>query len=456
MRAGAALLVILLLPSAVRAQQGCDILDSRDTQVQNGGTPQEIRYMSFAVLRCEGGRLIRANDLIHSRASGILQLLGDVLIEDSTQTLTGQNVQYFTATRRIVAYTDVVLTHRATSSVIVTDRLEYDEATEARPVSLIRALPVQRNPRAILREAGSPDSTTLDAQMIEIIGEAGLRGTGSAVLVRDSLTAIGNVIDYSREEGRLEVSGAGSRIEQPDQRLYGDSITAVVTGDDEVREVLTRHGARLEAEDMRVTAPAIRLYFENGGVDRMVAMNWAPLPGTSPGERPFVETDEFRMRADSLDVLAPGQRIEEAVAVGNAFGERLSPDSLRALLPEADAELRTLIESDWVQGDTVRALFTDGVRAPEDTTAATRVMERLLAVGEPARSMYRLREEDAAPDTKLSISYMVGNAIEVRFEAGRVTEVFSSPDGAGVFLQPQEAAQRTRTANGGAGGADGR
>jgi hypothetical protein len=191
---------------------------------------------------------------------------------------------------------------------------------------------------------------------------------------------------------------------------------------------------------MRLTAPAARLFFDSTGVNRLIAMNWQTLPGAVEPPRPHVENEQFRMDADSIDVVAPEQRITEAIAIGSAYGERVTPDSLKALLPEADTTVMKLIANDWMRGDTVRAFFTDNPRAAQDSTAPDRTMDRLLALGSPAQSMYRMRNGES-PDEKLSINYMVGTAIEVQFRDGAVELVYS-PDAVGVFLQPADAARR--------------
>jgi lipopolysaccharide export system protein LptA len=433
-------LLAALLPAGAAAQGDCEIISSGTTTGQNQGTPQEVLSITHPVVHCAGGRRLRADYAVLSQASGQLNLLGNVHFQDSARTLTSTNAQYFSRQRILTASGNAVLVHGATNSVIRGEQVEYHEAGPQRPESLVRAMGGQ--PRAVLRSETRPDSTTLDAQQIEIFGEQRLRGTGSAVLIRDSLRAVGQVIEYGQDTRELQVTGPRARVEVPRYELYGDSITAHLGEDDQIRDVLTRHTAQLWSADLDLTAPAAKLFFENGGVTRVVAMNWPLLPGAEPAARPHVENEQFRMDADSLDVLAPQQNVTEAVAIGSAYGERLTPDSLKPLLPEAEPEVMKLIANDWMRGDTVRAFFVDNPAAAQDTAAPARLMERLLAIGAPAQSMYRMRDE-AAPEAKLSINYLVGTAIEVRFRAGEVAEVIS-PDAVGVFLEPADAARRAR------------
>jgi hypothetical protein len=295
-------------------------------------------------------------------------------------------------------------------------------------------------------EPGVMDTTIVDAAQINVAGERLFRGLGDAVMTRDSLRASGFVIEYDQDSGVLVVTGNGL-VEVPGYELRGDSITATVAEGDEIRDVLARHSTSLHSADMQVTAPALRLFFEDGEVARMVALPWEPaVPGT-PVARATAVNDQFRMEADSLDVLAPGQRIEEVAAVGSAYVERFTPDSLQALLPETDDDVRSLIANDWVRGDTVRAYFTDGPPPDEEGAAVERVLERLWAGGEPARTMHRTRDRNAEPDVLFSLAYLVGRKIDVTFRDGAIAVVTASEDVRGVYLQPSDVAARTTGSN---------
>src|SRR5690606_25991536 len=153
---------------------------------------------------------------------------------------------------------------------------------------------------------------------------------------------------------------------------------------------------------------------------------------------PHVESDAFALDADSIDVRAPGGHISEAVAIGGARGERVLPDSLQALLPEATPEVLALLSRDWMQGDTVRARFAPNPRAAIDSTADATVMEQLAAHGQQAQSMYSVRDENE-PEKKLSFNYLLSSFIEVNFADGEVSTVSAAGDARGVYLQPAEA-----------------
>jgi lipopolysaccharide export system protein LptA len=441
-----AVLAVLLVPATVHAQE-CIVVQSGVTNIINQGTPQQVVYVTVPVITCPGGRRISADNAYISEATGQVQLMGNVLYQDSARTLRSVNATYHSRAQRLDASGNVVLVHRGTNSTIRAEQLHYTEATARRP-ALVQAL--GGRPVAVLRQAGQQDSTTLFAQQIDIVGER-LRGTGDARLVRDSIVAMAYVIEYDQNGRRMDLSGLRTQIDLPGYQLLGDSITATLTEADEVRDILARHEASLGSEDMDVTAGAIRLFFEDGAVARMVAMPWPPRPGALPAGQARVTSEQFNMAADSVDVLAPQQQLREAVAIGRAFVERITPDSLRKYLPEADEAVLRAIANDWMRGDTVRAFFT---AAPADPAAADvtdpaaerqgtadRVLERLYAIGGPAQAMHRMRPEDAAPDAMLSIAYLVGRQVEVTLTDGLVSGVTASEDVRGIYLQPADAAR---------------
>ncbi|HSJ33043.1 MAG TPA: hypothetical protein VK933_16500, partial [Longimicrobiales bacterium] len=437
--AGLAVLLAALAPAAaLYAQTGenCDLLPNptRDFIINNQGTPAESWYITEAVLVCPGGRRIVAQTATYSVGAGQITLNGNVQVDDAGRSLRSEFAQYFTETEQLHARTSVVLREKANGSVIMSEILDIYQETPTRESLLIatggqpRAIMFQRTGTGAIADtmpematAGARDSTVLDAREIRVMGGQSFRGTGNAILRRDSLTATGDAIEFSDATQQLDVMGSAV-VQLPAQELRGDTITGTVDEQDQIDAVLARHGASLHTDDLDVTAPAIRLLFAEGAVERLVAMPWTPAPGAPPGPRPRVVSDMFNMDADSIDVMAPGGQITQALAVGDARGERVIPDSLQALLPEATPEVMALLSRDWMRGDTVRARFAPNPRAETDTAAAATVMEQLAAHGNQAQSMYSIRDEDD-PAAKLSYNYLLSSYIEVNFLDGEVSTV---------------------------------
>jgi lipopolysaccharide export system protein LptA len=481
MRVAWLMLLIMLLAgadSAAAQSMVCDMVERPGGRavISNAGQPTESGIIYRAHFVCDGGQVtIIADTAMYSVAGGTIDLYSRVEVSNPERIMRATRATYFMRIRQLSARDGVVVTDRETGSVITGDVLNYLEAMAERPESQVTVTSTEGLSRALLlrERAGQPgvrDTTIVDASVIFLLGDRLFRGLGRAVMTRDSLRATGSSIEYAEQAGNLEIAG-DARVELPSYVLTGDSITAVLGEDEQIREVLSRHQAVLDSEDLQVTAAAVRIYFEDGGVSQLVAMSWpAPMRGGTPPARARAVSAEFRMEADSLEVLAPEQQLREAAAFGSAYVERITPDSLRDLLPDAEPAVRTLIENDWVRGDTVRAFFTaapepagqgagatparqDAELAPERAAIETdtsreggepaRVLERLWAAGTPAQTMHRTRDENAPEDTRLSIAYLVGRQIEVTFTGGVVEVVTASEDVRGVYLQPAATARRT-------------
>ncbi|CAN5777679.1 hypothetical protein BH23GEM10_BH23GEM10_08150 [soil metagenome] len=431
---------ILLLggpPTPLHAQGTCRIIEvpGSNNQFSNAGTPHETVVITCGAHIICGSRTLRAETATRIAASQRIELFGNVRVEDAGRTLTAQEATFFAGTRQLAARVNVVIRDLQTGSSIRGDLVDYYQESETRPEARIEAVGTSRPARAVLFQAGeTADSTIVDASQITVIGERSFVAVGNAVMTRDSMRATGFTIQYTQQSGELQVVRDGL-VQLPNQEMRGDSINATIGDDDELREVLTRHGASIVSEEMNVTAPAIRLELEDGGVTRMVAMAWPAASGALTSPRPRVEAEEFIMESDSIDVLAPGGQIAEAWAIGDAYGARIAPDSLTAMLPETTPEMLALISSDWMRGDTVRATFIENPALADDPAATERVLDRLMAAGSPAVSVYRMHAENST-DERLSINYLTAARIEVAFVNGAVSVVSAEGNARGMYLQP--------------------
>jgi hypothetical protein len=216
----------------------------------------------------------------------------------------------------------------------------------------------------------------------------------------------------------------------------------VLLNGDEFKELHAFRQVVLESEGVDLTAPLVRIFFETGEVERLVALGGAKIGPNAPQARAV--SPDFVLVADSIDAVSPQQKLERVFAVGKARGERFA-DSV------ADNSLPELIRNDWVQGDTVRAYFTertasDSLPLPRPPAAAgpdsTRVLERIVALGNPASSTYRMREQ-VGDSVELSVNYLTAKMLDVTFKEGAVHKVAAQGDIRGLYLQPPARAQAT-------------
>jgi lipopolysaccharide export system protein LptA len=330
----------------------------------------------------------------------------------------------------------------------------------------------------------------IDARRIFLEGSRYFRATGQVNITRDSLQARADSVEYDESVGSLFLARR-ARVHTASYDLTGETIRLDIPRD-EVREVLARDEAVLEGEDLTLLAPMIRLFLTQGALERLVAVDEtdslavgdtaAAQISAFPGEflaggqphpvalamglesfpsRPYVSAQDFLLWADSVEVLAPGETLDRLRAVGRARGETLARDSLNT--PDTPA----LIRRDWLEGDTIVAIFTrvpDSARAsdslqalpadqPADSLPATPAvatdsaeteyrLERLIAKAQ-ARSLYRLTPSDSTlvEEKRMAVHYVTADQITILMEEGEVQEMEVQGSTTGIHLEPLPAAE---------------
>jgi hypothetical protein len=136
--------------------------------------------------------------------------------------------------------------------------------------------------------------------------------------------------------------------------------------------------------------------------------------GTAWGDslRPNARSDRYTMRADSLAIETPGQRLREIRGYGAAVATA-ARDSLDG-------------QPDWVAGDSLIARF--------DTAGEGRATLRSLDARGRAKAYYRVYQADGS--TLAGINYSRGRRIVVAFHERGVDRVRVLGEGDGVYLEP--------------------
>ena len=285
----------------------------------------------------------------------------------------------------------------ADSAVAGTDSVP--PVTDSVPAAADAVPPAQDSGAAIadsvpvVADSVSPTPYEIDADRFMIDGRRFLRAGGDVVLVRDSLRALGDSLDYDQDVGAMSVWGSAS-VENRGFALTGASVWVTPTvGLNE--EILARDDAELLGSQVTLTAPAIRVFLDNGEVNRLIAISSVPpleepqldTTGFTPGDveraraiaaltaradsldtaedsvaRPLAIADDFQLTGDSIDVSSPDQVLDVVTAIGSARAEAASSDSL------VSEELPEFANRDWMEGDTIIAQFGTGV-AGESTPA---------------------------------------------------------------------------------------
>lgn len=437
------------------ASERCDLLENAYVRSIMAGEGHRIVYISGPVVfGCRDGTRIRADSVVQYTRDDVRQLFGDVRIDGPESTLRADRVDEFGAVGRIRAWNDVVVFDSAQGTRIVGDtlsllrgegagdddrmtvwgedpsavvRLRESAAVEGADSALAPGLEAAddttRAPdslrvsgeeeelpeRAGSASAAPPSPDTVFADRLHLEGRRAFRAGGAVRILREGFHAFSDSLEYLRGGGEMTLLGA-PRIEGDAFELTGRTIQLVL-GEEGVRFVRSRGDARLTGEELLLTAPEVRVFLSDGEMDRLVAVRGeegaeageAPdepasedpgVPGDSVAAppRPVARAEEFVLRADSIEALAPGRALERVFAAGRARGESLGRDSLNT---DATPEIA---RRDWIEGDSVVAFFVSAdttVPAPAGTPArgeegrARSRLDRLVARGN-ARSLYRL------------------------------------------------------------------
>ncbi len=526
--------------------------------------PSEYRHFASGGVdyRCSDGTRVRADSAVVFESDNQVQLYGSVIFEDPDTELRADSATYFSSFRRLTARSGVVVTDRASGTVIRGDNLIYDQASEFR--ALDKMFVYDGSPRATFfvspapapeepptegeqgvadpagqdsgqveeppepdsgqaeeppgpdsgqaaeppepdsgqagpppeEEApGTPESEAasdspadaaepadtlppvpydISAERFHFEGRRYFRAGGEVSILRDSLQAFGDSLDYDQEAGMMLVLG-DAQFESRGYRLTGATITVTPSGSRN-EEIVARGDARLTGEQVDMRAPAIRLFIEGGNVDRLVALaEVPPLPdgdeepqidtrGLSPGDaerarnlagrdspgddaeaapdslpRPVVVAQDFRLTGDSIEVKSPGQRLDEVVAVGDGRAESTEDDSLRT------GDLPDILRRDWIVGDTIIARF--GPAQPSDSGAAAEPpppgagvrLETLTGSGR-ARSLYRMFPGDTTGDgaeTRPAVHLVEGETITIHLDGREVVNMDVVGQTEGWHFEPQ-------------------
>jgi hypothetical protein len=430
-----ALLVMPLLPAPLDAQRNCNITRTGEANLVNPGTPFEVMYMGGGVqVRCAGGTTIRSDSAVYMGQSGMYEFIRNVQYADSARTLTARHMLYHEPQRLVTAENDVVLTDILNGSTLRGPSLSYYLKSETQPEDMLQmhtGRPVAMLIRPAAADTMMRDTTIVVADMLDIVGETRFSARGNVDVTRSNLKAYAASAEFTEDAGDMTLRG-NARIVDEEYTVHGDSIVGASDEEGELREVRALGNARIDAEEMDVQAPVITVFLAESQLDRLVAVGTRNETAPERSVQARALSPELRLLADSLDIRAPGRQVEQVVAIGHGFAERLTTDTTAAERPE-------MPRNDWVRGDTIIARFTDPPPSATDTTQQ-RVLEHLdvRAGTEKARSFYLIPDEND-PNGQPAVNYVIAQRIQVSFRDGQVVAVEADDaDGQlhGMYLRP--------------------
>ncbi len=469
---------LLALPSFVEGQERqCDIdAPGRTEQRVEAGDTVIVLYDPFTVL-CDDGARLEANSGRLFRASRELLLVGDVFFRDEARTLSAGEATYNADTGRLWAIDEVVFENLQDRSTLRGPELEYLRASETRPLALVDAT---RRPTLTLPAGDDPEAEPLEltGDRVQIEGEDDLLALGDVVITRSDLDATAAEARYNSSTEELELL-RNALIVSDEFSLAGELVRArLVAGD--LEEVRSTTNARLEGEDLEVTAPELHLFFAAELLERAIARG-----GEAEG-RAHAVSRTFALVADSIDAGFVEQRIEIVHAVGSARGETIDttaalptagapgvaatdapvtlprtadpgfpipelpapaepaePGDTLLVTPAVEEPRPAILASDWIVGDTITGYFGVEEPAAEEVAALEpgaepeepeTVLRRLVARGS-AQSLYRVAAQGEEGDARRNVNFLVGDEIELELAGGELQVASVEGLQRGIYLE---------------------
>jgi hypothetical protein len=272
-------------------------------------------------------------------------------------------------------------------------------------------------------------------------GDEYFLASGQVEIDRDSLKALADTAEYDQVASRMLLRGH-ARVEGSSYTLTGRTVNMVLSGGD-VSGVRASRDAVLVGEGMRLAAPLIQLFLQEGAMQRLIATPLPNDPSARPATaedsavlaRPVAEAEQFTLTADSVEVLAPDEVLDRIFAAGHARGVSSARDSLNV------ESLPAIARTDWLEGDTVVARFSKVEPDPDlppDTAMDEYRLEELIARGS-ARSLYRMLPSDSTSRPGVdapAVHYVTGKSIRIVMAEGEVDSMEVEGPTRGWHLEP--------------------
>jgi hypothetical protein len=386
-------LLLALVPATLAGQGSRCVfqIDNVDRQGNVVETPTGTNYFAGGNVRlsCRGTQITMQSDSVAAYGGNIVRFIGHVKYRDSTLTMDADNGVYYKAGEKWEARGHVTTQNLLTGSSLAGPALDY-----YRVVKGVRdTLEMYATGRPGITYA-TTDSTGKAAEPYIIVGDR-VRFKGD-----DRIYAGGKVTidrsDFAARGDSLRLdTGAGSDgtlIGGPPtlRGLGADSFSVAGTRIDlklerrELTYLLARGNAHAVSRDWDLVADTIGLDVANRKLEQTLA--WGKKI------RPLATSPTYAMKADSLALDTPGQRLKEVRGFGSAWlGGTVNP---------------AIKDRDWMRGDTIVAHFT-----PQDS--AGKVQNRLARIDARHGAQSYHIDANAKMPSRPSINYARGDAITV-------------------------------------------
>jgi hypothetical protein len=399
--AAALLAAGLLLPAPALAQsQRCTFqIDNVDRQGAVVETPQGTNYFAGGNVRlsCRGTKITMESDSVAAYGGNVIRFIGRVKYRDSTLTMDADRGTYYKIGERWEARGRVTTKNLSTGSTLAGPSLDY-----MRVVKGVRdTMEMFATSRPTIRyfpsdSAGqAPEPYVIVGDRVRLRGDDRIFAGGKVTVDRSDFASRSDSLrldtgpggDGTLLGGRPVLRGLGA----DSFSITGNRIDLKLEGR-ELTHLLAKGNSRAISKEWDLVADTIALDVNQRKLEQTLA--WGD------SIRPSATSPSYAMKADSLALDTPGQRLREVRGFGKAW--------LGGTVHEPTKE------RDWMRGDTVVAHFASRDSAGSQRAVLSRIEARLGA------QSYHIEPNTRSP-ARPSINYARGEAITVTMKDAAAT-----------------------------------
>ena len=403
LRRSPAVLLIALVPRGPAAAQAgtCTFqIDNVDRQGSVSETPSGTNYFAGGNVRlsCRGQQITMQSDSVAAYGGNVVHFIGNVKYRDSTITMDADRGTYLKNGEKWEARGRVVTRNLRNGSTLTGPALDYFRVVKGVRDTIETYSTGRPRIQYATEGAGKPgEPYIIVADRVRMKGNDRLWAGGNVTIDRSDFAARGDSLRLDTGKGSDGTLVGG----KPEMRGLGrDSFNLTGRRLDlkldqrELTYVTAKGDAHAVSREWDLVADTIGLDLNNRKLEQTLA--WGD------SVRPYAVSPAYAMRADSLALDTPGQRLKEVRGFGTAW-----------LGGTIDSVTR---QRDWMRGDTVVASFVQRDSAGTSRAALNRIVARKGA------QSYHIDPNLRHPE-RPSINYARGDVIVMTMKHGVRTGV---------------------------------
>ncbi len=397
-----ALALLAALAPRLAAQGRCTFqIDNVDRQGSVVETPSGTNYFAGGNVRlsCRGSQITMQSDSVAAYGGNIVRFIGHVKYRDSTLTMDADNGVYYKAGEKWEARGHVTTENLLTGSSLTGPSLDYYRVVKGvRDTLEMYATGRPKITYNTADSAGRPaEPYIIVGDRVRFKGSDRIYGGGKVTIDRSDFAARGDSLRLDTGAGSDGTLIGGPPILRglgPDSFSVAGNRIDLKLERRELTYLLARGNGHAVSRDWDLVADTIGLDVNNRKLEQTLA--WGKK------SRPVATSPAYAMKADSLALDTPAQRLTEVRGFGSAWlGGTVN---------------QVIKDRDWMRGDTIVAHFT-----PVDSAGKTRSRLARIDARHGAQS-YHIDANTKLP-TRPSINYARGDAITVTMRNGDSTGV---------------------------------